>query len=121
MIQKVFLDTNVIVDLIINREPFVNEAEEIFTLKEGYNYDVIVSALTIANLAYVIDQLGKKPRATLAKLMPLVNVVDLSSYIIEKTLVSIFEDFEDRLQHASALFVKADVIVTRMRRILYIR
>ena len=113
MIQKVFLDTNVIVDLIINREPFVKEAEEIFTLKESYNYDVIVSALTIANLAYVIDRLGKKPHATLAKLMPLVNVVDLTSYIIEKTLVSIFEDFEDGLQHASALFVKADVIVTR--------
>lgn len=62
MIQKVFVDTNVVVDLIVNREPFVKEPEEIFTLKESYNYDVIVSALTIANLACVIDRLGKSHR-----------------------------------------------------------
>lgn len=113
MIQKVFLDTNVIVDLIINREPFVKEAEEIFALKDSYNYDVIVSALTIANLAYVIDRLNKKPHESLAGLLPLVKIIDLTSSIIEKTIVSIFKDFEDGLKHSSALVAKADVIVTR--------
>lgn len=113
MIQKVFLDTNVIVDLIFNREPFVKEAEEIFTLKESFHYDVIVSALTIANLAYVIERLNKKPHESLAALLPFIKIVDLTASIIEETIVSIFKDFEDGLQHSSALFAEADVIVTR--------
>lgn len=113
MIQKVFLDTNVIIDLIINREPFANQAEKIFTLKDSFNYEVLVSALTIANLAYSIDRLNKKPHNALAKLVPLVKIVDLTSSIIGETILSIFEDFEDGLQHSSALYAKADVIVTR--------
>ncbi|MEX2234272.1 MAG: PIN domain-containing protein [Cyclobacteriaceae bacterium] len=113
MIQRVFLDTNVIIDLIINREPFVREAEEIFTLSDSYNYEVIVSALTIANLAYAIDRLNKKPHESIARLFPLVKIIDLSSSIIEETIVSIFKDFEDGLQHSSALAAKADIIVTR--------
>ncbi len=40
MIQKGFLDTNVIIDLIINREPFARQAEKIFTLKDSFNYEV---------------------------------------------------------------------------------
>lgn len=113
MIRKVFLDTNVIIDLIINREPFVKEAEEIFIAKDKYNYEVIVSALTIANLAYSIDRLKKKPHGAIAKLLPLIKIVDLTSSIIDETVVSIFDDFEDGLQHSSALAAKADVIVTR--------
>jgi predicted nucleic acid-binding protein len=116
MIQKVFLDTNVIIDLIINREPFVKEAEKIFILQESFNYEVIVSALTIANLAYSIDRLNKKPHRPIAKLLPLVKVVDLTSSIIDETILSIFDDFEDGLQHSSALAAKADVIVTRNER-----
>lgn len=113
MIRKVFLDTNVIIDLIINREPFVKEAEEIFIAKDKYNYEVIVSALTIANLAYSIDRLKKKPHGPIAKLLPLIKIVSLTSSIIDETVVSIFDDFEDGLQHSSALAAKADVIVTR--------
>jgi len=113
MIQKVFLDTNVIIDLMIEREPFAEEAKEIFATKDDYNYDIIVSALTIANLAYVIDRLNKKPHEIIAALLPLVSIVDLSASTIAETIVSVFKDFEDGLQHFSALAAKADVIVTR--------
>lgn len=68
MIQKGFLDTNVIIDLIINREPFARQAEKIFTLKDSFNYEVLVSALTIANLAYSIDRLNKKSHNALLNL-----------------------------------------------------
>lgn len=113
MIQRVFLDTNVIIDLLMNRHPFVAEAGRIFTLKEIFDFDVVVSALTIANLAYSIDRLKKKPHRPIAKLLPLVKIVDLTSAIIEETVISAFDDFEDGIQHASALAAKVDVIVTR--------
>ena len=116
MIQRVFLDTKVIIDLIMNREPFVSEAEKIFILSEIYNYDVMTSALTIANLAYSIDGLNKKPHHPIAKLLPLLKIVDLTSAIIEETVVSAFGDFEDGLQHASALSARVDVIVTRNKK-----
>src|SRR5687767_4086482 len=111
MIQKVFLDTNVIVDLIINRDPFAQQAEEIFSLKDSYNYEVFISALSIANLAYSIDRLNKKPHAAIAKLLPLVRIVDLTAPIIGEAVLSTFEDFEDGLQHYSAVAAKSDVIV----------
>ncbi len=113
MIQKAFLDTNVIIDLMVNREPFAREAQEIFLLKDSFDYEVMISALTVANLAYIIDRLNKRPHGAIGKLLPLVQVVDLTSASIEETVVSVFKDFEDGLQHSLALAVGADVIVTR--------
>ena len=113
MIQRVFLDTNVILDLMIQREPFLKHAEQIFLMMDVYDYEIYASALSVANIAYSIDRLKKKPHDHIGKLLPLLKIVDLTGAIIHEVVSSKFDDFEDGLQHYSAVAANADVIVTR--------
>ncbi len=113
MIQKVFLDTNILIDIIHNREPFVNEALKILTSKEEYNYELYVSSLSIANLAYLLDKLKRKPHPVIAKVLYWAKTISLTQEIIHETTMSKFEDFEDGLQYFSAISANVDVIITR--------
>jgi predicted nucleic acid-binding protein len=116
VIQKVFLDTNVIMDLILEREPFSKEAKTIFTVKDEYGFDIFISALSIANIAYSLDRSGKKPHDTISKLLYWVSIIDLSVNTIKETALSKFDDFEDGLQYFCAFSIDADVIITRNKK-----
>lgn len=54
--KKVFIDTNIIVDLLAKREPFYEEAAMLFTLADKQQVNLSVSALTFANTNYILSQ-----------------------------------------------------------------
>lgn len=116
MIQKVFLDTNILIDLMLNRMPFAGYAEKIFKLRDEYDYEIYISALSVANIVYVLNHTNKSPHAVVGKLMQLTEIVNFTKDIFNQTLQSKFNDFEDGIQHSSAIFVDADVIVTRNKK-----
>jgi predicted nucleic acid-binding protein len=113
MMQRIYLDTNIVLDFMLNRAPFINEVERIFKLKDELLLEFSVSALTLANVAYTLDKLKEVPHPHISKMLNWFTVVDLSIDIIQQTVVSKFNDFEDGLQYFSALKIEADVIVTR--------
>jgi predicted nucleic acid-binding protein len=111
--ERVFLDTNILLDFLLGREPFARHAEDILQLRFTHKKRFFVSALSIANAAYVVRRAGQNPFQVVHDLMEWVDVVNLTKIEFKSTVKSTFKDFEDGLQFFSAQQIDADVIVTR--------
>ena len=111
-----FLDTNVIVDFAIQRKEFYPQAQALFSLAGAGEVDSIASALSFANLAYVLRKMPiAQSRAILSKTMELVEIASLEEVDLAAAFdqASTFTDIEDDVQHATALRTIAEVIITR--------
>jgi predicted nucleic acid-binding protein len=113
--ESVFVDTNVIIDLLAKREPFYKDAQDLFTLSDKKEIQLCISSLSLANAYYSIAKHHKDIDAKkyLAKFKVLVTVLPLEDKAIELALASDFEDFEDGLQYFVAMDNEADIIITR--------
>ncbi len=113
--MKLFIDTNVVIDVIARRELFVHDSQQIFHLCESGKADGFVSTLTLCTVSYI---LGKyvTPGTMLQQLRNFRNIlspVDLSVSIIDKAIDSQRSDFEDAVQFYTATYNEADYIITR--------
>jgi predicted nucleic acid-binding protein len=118
-VKKVFLDTNIVLDLLEKRLPFYINASKIFYLAEKKQITIAVSSLTFANLNYILSKKTSinEARQILRKLRMLIDVISLSEKVIDLALNDLdFKDFEDALQFYSAMESKQNVIITRNQR-----
>ena len=114
--MRIFIDTNVIIDLLAKREPFYVESQKIFSLSDTNQIELIISSLSLVNTYYILNDVMKikDARLILGKFKVLVKSNDLSDKIIELALNDInFKDFEDGVQYYSALESQCQLIVTR--------
>lgn len=118
MMDSVFVDTTIVIDLLAKRQAFYKEAQELFTLGDRGKVRICVSALSFANAHYSIARHHKSVdvRKYLSTFKVLVNVLPLNDKTIELALASDFEDFEDGLQYFTALENNCNVIITRNKR-----
>ena len=116
--EKVFIDTNIIIDLLAEREPFYKDAQDLFTLSDKEEIHLCISSLSFANAYYSIAKHHKEVDAKkyLAKFKVLVTVLALEDKAIELALASEFNDFEDGLQYFTAMDNDADIIITRNKK-----
>ncbi len=116
--EKLLVDTNIVIDLLSKREEFFQEAQELFTLADNNEVVLFVSVLTFANTHYLLAKYQKldEARKTLIKFKVLVNVAALDDKIVELALVSDFKDFEDAIQYHTALENEVDIIITRNKK-----
>ncbi len=114
MAIPLFLDTNIVLDLALNRSEFVKDAEALFHLKDQGKIDIYISALSLANVAYIADKHDLNPFDVVAKFLDLINVVELETFFFKQVIESGFVDFEDGLQYFSAAkVVGLEAIITR--------
>lgn len=113
--EKLLVDTNIVVDLLTRREDFYREAQDLFTLSDEGKVKLLVSSLTFANTHYLLNRYKNKDEARkiLIKFKVLVEVAKLDDKIIELALASDFSDFEDAIQYYTAVENGVDVIITR--------
>jgi predicted nucleic acid-binding protein len=116
--EKVFVDTNVVIDLLAKREPFYRDAQQLFTLSDQKQIQIQISSLTFANAYYSIAKHYKAVDAKkfLLKFKVLVNILPLEEKAIELALASDFSDFEDGLQYFVAMDFQSDIIITRNKK-----
>ena len=116
--ETVFVDTNIIIDLLARREPFYKDAQDLFTLSDNRRIHLCISSLSFANAYYSIVRHHKEVDAKkyLAKFKVLVTVFPLEDKAIELALASNFDDLEDELQYFTALNHRADFIITRNKK-----
>jgi len=116
--EKVFVDTNVIIDLLAKREPFYKDAQDLFTMSDKKEIQLCISSLSFVNAYYSIVKHHKDVDAKkfLAKFKVLVTVFPLEDKAIELALASDFDDFEDGLQYFVAMDNQADIIITRNKK-----
>ncbi len=111
-----FIDTDVIIDFIIDRQPFSREAAKVFTLIDHKKVKGYTSALCYSNLYYVLSKYAphKKVITMLNGLSELVGILKVDDDIIKASLASDFKDFEDAIQYYTAQeYKRIDVIITR--------
>ena len=113
--MKVLIDTNVIVDVALEREPFYAESDRILTLAEAAQIQGYVSASTFSDLYYIIrrDKGRDWTLDFLRELATFCQVATVDSSAISMALTSTFKDFEDAIQYSTAVVNQIDAIVTR--------
>lgn len=112
---RLFLDTNVILDLLAERIPFFDSIAKIATLADQKKLTLVVSPLTFTTITYVLNKF-ESSEAVLNKLRKfkiICEVCLVDEEIIEKGLNSSFKDFEDAIQYFTAINANCTIIITR--------
>jgi predicted nucleic acid-binding protein len=114
--QKVLIDTDVILDFFFDRKPFSDHAAQILALCESNEITGFITSVIISNVYYLLRQTAphEKVIKKLLQLTSIIEVLTTDKTIIIKALNSGFKDFEDALQNFSAeISGEIDLIITR--------
>jgi len=114
-LEKVFVDTNIILDWLSQREPFFIYAKQLFLKGENNEIQILISTMSFISTEYILrKQIGKeKAKQALAGIRTISEVCTSGEKEIDLSLVSSFKDFEDAFQYYNALNNSAKVIITR--------
>ena len=113
--QKLFLDTNIVLDFLGERKGFYEPIAKVLTMADQKKIEVFTSPTSIGNAFYILSKY-ESPKSALEKirkfkLLSSISVMD--EEVIEKAIHSDFKDFEDAMQYYSALSANCAVIITR--------
>jgi predicted nucleic acid-binding protein len=115
---KLLLDINIILDVVLAREPWAAEAAVLLSLVENGRADGYIAGHTITTIHYIVAK--EKDRQSSAQaisdLLRIVSVVPMDDADFQRALVFALGDFEDAVQTAAALKIGADYLVTRNAR-----
>ena len=113
--EKVFADSEIVLDLLTGRAPHHLYAAALFSLAEKGKVKICVSSLTFANVHYILSRQmhAEKARNILATFKTLVTVLPVDDAVLDRALASEFKDFEDALQYHTALEHNLNKLLTR--------
>ncbi|MDD4890478.1 MAG: PIN domain-containing protein [Phycisphaerae bacterium] len=113
--MKVFVDTNVLLDVLARREPFYADSAGVWTLTEAGRVNGFVSAVSLPTLFYLLSRSRgrREARGAMALLRDIFTLVPTDAQIISRAIDCDIEDFEDAIQFFSALRAGAATLITR--------
>lgn len=113
--MKLFVDTNVILDVLANREPFSKDAAFVLSAIERGQAEGFIAAHTVTTLFYLLQRSLGMPKAKLAiaDILKLFEVVPVDHDRLLQALAMNWKDFEDAVQAACAAKAEVDYFVTR--------
>ena len=116
--MKVFLDTNILIDILERREPFFLQSANILELGFRRRLHLYATSLSFINGIYVSRKsIGKETAIEKTKVLrKAIDVSPISSNEFDMALALNIKDVEDALQYCSALSAQCDVIVTRNKK-----
>lgn len=115
MKPSVFVDTDIVLDLLARREPFYDASARLFSLAETGLISLSVSSLTFANLFHILRKQvsARHAHEVLRNFKQLVTVLSVDDVTIESALKADFTDFEDAIQYFSAISAGCTALLTR--------
>lgn len=113
--MKVLFDTNVVLDHLLGREPFVDAAEQLLSLVDAGKIDGVICSTTATTIHYLASKVVGTQSAMeyLRKLLAIFDVACVDREVLLGALDAGFSDFEDAVLHEAACRVGAAAIVTR--------
>ena len=113
--MKIFLDVNVILDVLADREPWAEDAAMLLSLLESDEIEGVVAAHSITTLYYLASRhlTRKKATGALVELLKLVSIAPVDQDVILKALSLGWSDFEDAVQGVCAIEAGAEFLITR--------
>lgn len=115
MKNKLFIDTNVMLDFLGERNPFYESIAKLATLADKKKVQIFVSPISFATVNYFLvkSETSEVAIEKLRKFKIICEICKLDQHTVEKALNSSFKDFEDSLQYYSAIDSNCDIIITR--------
>lgn len=112
---KALIDTNIIIDIACEREPFFNDSVAVFEMIDSQKLQAYLSASIVTDVFYLLrKELGKQQTISFLKdLLQITEVLAVDKEIVLKALYSESNDFEDEIQTQTALENDLDMIITR--------
>ncbi|MDH0030634.1 MULTISPECIES: PIN domain-containing protein [unclassified Acinetobacter] len=115
MSERIFIDSDVILDVALARQPFVEASHQVLALCEKGNFTGCISSNSIANIYYILRKSGgdEKARLFIKQILKFMVVIPVDHVGISRALDSKFTDFEGAIKHFAALSFGCIKIVTR--------
>ena len=116
MAIKVFVDSDVIIDFLIDREPHSISSSQLFNLGDSGLIELYTSTLSINNVHYIIRRVvgTNRSKNIISELLELLEVLEVTKSDLTSALKSDINDFEDAIQHSVAIRVdEINSIITR--------
>ena len=116
--MRVFLDANVVLDVLAHREPFFSDSVQVLSLVESGAVEGLIAAHTVTTLFYLLYRKvgAQRARSGLLDLLRILEVVAVDQDRILQAFAMDWSDFEDALQAACAVKCEADYLLTRDHR-----
>jgi len=113
--MRVLIDTNILVDVVVDRKPFYTDSVAIWTLAEQGQVAGLVSAISFTNIFYIVRRLEnvKNARRALHLVRDTFEVAQCDQQVINQAIEVKVRDFEDAVQYVSAVRASADCLVSR--------
>ena len=114
--MRILVDTNVLLDALLAREPFVADAAFLLEAIEAGQVIGFMSATTVTDVHYLVRRQTQSPEAAMTavtRLLALLEICTVDRGVLEQALTLNFRDFEDAVQVACAMTLKLTAIVTR--------
>ena len=113
--MKVLFDTNIILDVLLERKPFVEVSSGLVSFAENKVIEGYLCATTITTIDYLIAKAHgkKKAKLTIHKLLSIFQIAEVNKDVLLLSTDSKFDDFEDAVQHFAGRLASVDSIVTR--------
>ncbi|WP_009633593.1 type II toxin-antitoxin system VapC family toxin [Synechocystis sp. PCC 7509] len=113
--MRVLIDTNIVLDFLQEREPFVENATRLFELFDTGQIEGFIAATTITNIYYIVCKTAGAVVASdaIAQILADLNICPVDRDVLEQAIALNFRDFEDAVQYVCGLVHNVDAIVTR--------
>ena len=113
--MQVLIDTNIVLDFLQEREPFVENAARLFERIDAGEIEGFIAATTITNIYYIVRRASGRIVAqdAITQILSDLNICTVDLDVLEQALTLNFEDFEDAVQYACAVVHKVDAVVNR--------
>jgi len=115
-VREFFIDTNVLIDLVIEREPDATYVAELFNIAEEKYIVMNICAMSYNNVFYIVrKRFGRdKAKTTIKMISDITKCIPVDHVIIKHAMLSQFRDFEDAIQYFCAFQIpKCEAIITR--------
>lgn len=113
--MKILFDTNVVLDVLLNREPYAPDGIKLFTAVENKIIQGFLCATTITTIDYLCTKaIGRKPaKQAISALLELFSIAEVNRKTLVAAIESDFSDFEDAVLYQAGVYVGVDGFVTR--------
>ena len=113
--MRVLIDTNIVLDFLQEREPFVEDAAKLFEQIDAGEIEGFIAATTITNIYYIVRKAVGIEAAedAINQVLSDLQICTVDRAILEQAVALSFRDFEDAVQYACAIAHSVDAIVTR--------
>ncbi len=116
--MKILFDTNIVLDLLLDRHPFSQNAQILFTKVEKAEITGVLCATTVTTIHYLVQKSHSEKHShdIIQSLLKLFEIAPVTRVVLSEALESDDRDYEDSVLYKSAFYYGADVIVTRDRK-----